>query len=593
MSNPICEIGEACAAGNFDGFYPGSTFFIDPIGMNALQLFWAFLAYGYVLFVSANMIGDGAELLLLIPDYKDLVASVVLPILGAVPDGMMVLFSGIGPLMVAQENVAVGVGSLAGSTIMLLTLPWVLSFYGGRVDFDSNGSPDAAYDQKKSQRDTPAVGFFSKGVEFEAGAVANAKIMMLTCLAYFVIQIPALLVDDQKSKAEYVSDKQYLHAVVSESSGVHVAALAGMIVCVGMLAVYLGIQVMNALQPPSVESPVGGTQTDASVVGTSYIEYFKANVAPTARPVKDGWLVEKGMRMHIQYLREQFKADKSAVYSPFLASTQISDDVRNELKSLYKTKASKSKTANGEISQDYMYESLCELGLNYKRADFDKMFVKADRNNSKSLDETEFVQFFSEFIICSQEKLPWEDDDGDDDDDDETPDEFKDLEPAAQRKAILAESFQQMIIGTVLVLIFSDPMVDVLGAIGTMTGVPAFYVAFVLAPLASNASELVASFKLASKKSKESITQSLQTLEGAAIMNNTYCLGIFYALIYVQGLAWKFTAETLSIVLVQLLVGALVVFGKKQQSMIYGLIVFSFYPLSLVFVAVLEAHGID
>jgi Ca2+/Na+ antiporter len=591
MSNPICEIGEACAAGNFDGFYPGSTFFIDPIGMNALQLFWAFLAYGYVLFVSANMIGDGAELLLLIPDYKDLVASVVLPILGAVPDGMMVLFSGIGPLIEAQENVAVGVGSLAGSTIMLLTLPWVLSFYGGRVDFDANGSPDAAYDMKKSQRDTPAVGFLSKGIEFEAGAVANAKIMMLTCLAYFVIQIPAFQVDDQKSKAEYASDKQYLHAVVSESSGVHTAALAGLIVCVGLLCVYLAIQIMNARQPPSVETPVGGTQTEASVQGTSYFDFVKA--APVVRPAKDGWLVEKGMRMHITYLRAQFQADGAAVCSPFLASAQISDDVRNELKSLYKTKASKSKTSNGEISQDYMYYSLCDLGLNYKRADFDKMFVEADRNKSKSLDETEFVQFFSEFIICSKEKLPWEDDDGDDDDDDETPDEFKDLEPAAQRKAILAESLQQMIIGTVLVLIFSDPMVDVLGAIGTMTGVPAFYVAFVLAPLASNASELVASFKLASKKSKESITQSLQTLEGAAIMNNTYCLGIFYALIYVQGLAWKFTAETLSIVLVQLLVGALVVFGKKQQKMIYGLIVFSFYPLSLVFVAVLEANGID
>ncbi len=33
-----------------------------------------------------------------------------------------------------------GVGALAGSTIMLLTIPWALSVYGGRVDLDSNGN---------------------------------------------------------------------------------------------------------------------------------------------------------------------------------------------------------------------------------------------------------------------------------------------------------------------------------------------------------------------------------------------------------------------------------------------------------------------
>merc|ERR1719408_81810 len=119
-------------------------------------------------------------------------------------------------------------------------------------------------------------------------------------------------------------------------------------------------------------------------------------------------------------------------------------------------------------------------------------------------------------------------------------------------------SGQGMLVGTVLVLLFSDPMVDVLSQIGAVTGVPAFYVSFVLAPLASNASELVSSMKLASRKTQSSITQSLQTLEGAACMNNTFCLGIFMVLTYVQGLAWKFCAETISIFFVQFAVFVLV-----------------------------------
>lgn len=48
-----------------------------------------------------------------------------------------------------------------------------------------------------------------------------------------------------------------------------------------------------------------------------------------------------------------------------------------------------------------------------------------------------------------------------------------------------------MFVGTVVVLLVSDPMVDVLDSIGKRLGIGAFYVAFVLAPLASNASELV------------------------------------------------------------------------------------------------------
>merc|ERR1719247_1545710 len=139
------------------------------------------------------------------------------------------------------------------------------------------------------------------------------------------------------------------------------------------------------------------------------------------------------------------------------------------------------------------------------------------------------------------------------------PEDFKHLSPEEQTKAIMKESFKQMTIGTILVLIFSDPMVDVLSEIGKKTGIPAFYVSFILAPLASNASELVSSMTLASRKTTTAMTQSLQTLEGAACMNNTFCLGIFFLLIYFQGLAWKFTAETLSILLVEIMVFILVI----------------------------------
>lgn len=176
--------------------------------------------------------------------------------------------------------------------------------------------------------------------------------------------------------------------------------------------------------------------------------------------------------------------------------------------------------------------------------------------------------------------------------DDEMPEEFKGLPHAEQRRKVIQLSCKQMLIGTILVLLFSDPMVDVLVQIGKQTGIPAFYVSFVLAPIASNASELVSSYKLAAKKTQSSITQSLQTLEGAACMNNSFVTCIFMYLIYFQGLAWKFTAETLSIVLVQLIM-FFIIQRSKQHSMSEAFVVVLLYPIALLFVYVLEAAGWD
>lgn len=92
-------------------------FFIDPAELpegiyGAVQLTFLLVVYGYILFTASNLISDGSELLLLVPSMAGLVGSVVLPVLGAVPDGAIVLFSGLGDD--AQTQLSVGVGALAG-----------------------------------------------------------------------------------------------------------------------------------------------------------------------------------------------------------------------------------------------------------------------------------------------------------------------------------------------------------------------------------------------------------------------------------------------------------------------------------------------
>jgi Ca2+/Na+ antiporter len=131
-----------------------------------------------------------------------------------------------------------------------------------------------------------------------------------------------------------------------------------------------------------------------------------------------------------------------------------------------------------------------------------------------------------------------------------------------------------------------DPMVACLQEIANRCHISPFYVSFVLSPIASNASEMIASTYYATKKTRKTIAVSFSALEGAACMNNTFCLSIFMGLIFFRGLAWEYTAETITIIVVQLAIFA--VTRKDKMSLFTGLIVLLIFPLSIALVAILE-----
>ena len=74
-------------------------------------------------------------------------------------------------------------------------------------------------------------------------------------------------------------------------------------------------------------------------------------------------------------------------------------------------------------------------------------------------------------------------------------------------------------------------------------GVSAFYVSFVVTPVITNASEAIATVIFAAKKTQSSADMAFLSLLGGVTINNTFCLGIFLALVYFRGLQWEFSAE--------------------------------------------------
>ena len=108
----------------------------------------------------------------------------MIPILGAVPDGAIVLVSGLGSD--AQCQLSVGVGTLAGSTIMLLTIPWALSVFLGYRDRDPETGEAASYPgTTKPKREQPFSLTNSVVTTFSNTPFGYVLFCLFCCLLWF------------------------------------------------------------------------------------------------------------------------------------------------------------------------------------------------------------------------------------------------------------------------------------------------------------------------------------------------------------------------------------------------------------------------
>eukprot|EP00750_Incisomonas_marina_P033560 INCI9900.1.p1 GENE.INCI9900.1~~INCI9900.1.p1 ORF type:complete len:588 (+),score=109.72 INCI9900.1:178-1941(+) len=239
-----------------------------------IQLMMLFVFYGYVLFVASNLISDGSEMLTLIPSVKHIVGSIVLPVLGAVPDGAIVLFSGMGPIAGVQESIKVGVGALAGSTIMLLTIPWFMSILAGKVPI-RNGKP--VYSKKRratilrnKSKGSKTSGCIccAEGVEAEPIVKANGIIMVCTLLAYFLVQIPALTLAAH-GRAALETNATVMRV---EAEDIKYWALSAFVVAVIMFIAYLIYSAKNTGSDADNDDARDNLASRLDIIGAKYVK---------------------------------------------------------------------------------------------------------------------------------------------------------------------------------------------------------------------------------------------------------------------------------------------------------------------------------
>ncbi|KAL7508961.1 hypothetical protein ACHAXN_006021 [Cyclotella atomus] len=556
---------------------------IDPAEVGATGLLWLLISYGHILYQASNLISEGSDLLLLVPSMAGLVGGLVLPLLGAVPDGAIMLFSGLGDVEEAQETLSVGVGALAGSTIMLLTVPWALSVYYGRVDYDEKDYTPNYKKAPKLTKDESWSDLEVTGVVLTDEVNRGARLMVMTTLPYFLIQVPAFFLS---------GDRQTV------SNGEKNWALGGFLLCIVFFVYYMSKQLEMSNQGADKLKRIAVTKEAMQKGAISLSGALASQISEIEKSKSGQQVVSENTKLLATHGRQD------SLLAKLETPPQVATYLKTILGEVFKTYDS---DGNGTLGKKEFSTFLSDFHENIQPDHVSQVFSVCDQDNSGVIDYDEFIAACYAIIKqrasnnepnthrtktikeVGSSMLDKKNDDADEEE--EIPEEFTDLSPDEQQRAIKRRAFTMLIVGTTLVLLFSDPMVDVLSETANRIGVPAFYVSFMLAPLASNASEVIASTYYAQKKTSKSITISLTALEGAASMNNTFCLSIFMALIYFRGLAWQYSAETIAIILVQFGMGAWAL--RNKMSAFTAMIVLALFPLSVLFVALLEYLGMD
>lgn len=506
------------------------TYGFLPCTKTALGNLFLILVYGYLMFVGATYLSDGSELLLEILG-PGVIGGLFLPILGALPDALLILVSGLsGSTATAQEQVSVGMGLLAGSTVMLITVIWGTCVLVGKCDIENSRAIDG--------KDTKKFSLLGSGVSTDIWTSYAARIMAVSVLPFLVVQLPQAF---------------------SSDSGRHLAVLIALIISLLVLISYCLFQVV---QPWIQRRRIDYVKHKRAVTG--FLKHLKRSAIgklckPDGSP--DEQIIEKLFKK-IDLDRNGFlsKGELGAfIIGMHLEEMNLhEDDIVNSV-----MKELDTERQDDTVDLSEFVRGISRL-LNR---------IRGGRVSHHTAETFKYLDVYDEEAKQEHFLLG--------DSSDETGEEVENPKKTTI-KAILF-----LVLGTVIAAVFADPLVDSVDNFSKATSIPSFFISFIALPLATNSSEAVSAIIFASRKRRKSASLTFSEIYGSVTMNNVLCLSVFLALVYVRGLMWDFSSEVLVIFLVCIIMGALGSFKTTFPLWTAG-VAFLLYPLSLVLVYVLD-----
>uniref|UniRef100_A0A2N9GR64 Sodium/calcium exchanger membrane region domain-containing protein n=1 Tax=Fagus sylvatica TaxID=28930 RepID=A0A2N9GR64_FAGSY len=531
------------------GFLPCTTTVIGNIFLIAV--------YGYLMFMAASYLSRGSELLLQILG-PGIIGGLFLPILGALPDALLILVSGLsGTTETAQSQVSIGMGLLAGSTVMLLTVLWGSCVIVGKCDLVDTVAQDAT--------DTKGFSLTESGVSTDIWTSYAARMMVISVIPFLIVQIPQLL---NSTSGEALSSLDWAYCLSSTIGFLLPLSVAGNISMVLLNALEMFLREIN--RGDDKEQAFGYGRRNFGKENQEASKFWDDNGPSAFDPKEKNLLCEAEacyIRTSSKGYRKRWTGNAAAegclmqltqIVMDYISATELrafivgiqfeeidlhhNDVMAKEDKadcwSLLIDKPIKNKKRGGSVVREWLTEQNRRV-----------------REQEDLLD----VGVQSDEVVEGGESSKW-----------------------TSIKAVLL-----LFLGTIIAAAFADPLVDAVDNFSDATSIPAFFISFIVLPLATNSSEAVSAIIFASRSKRTTASLTFSEIYGAATMNNLLCLAVFLALIYIRDLTWDFSAEVLVILIVCIVMGLFASF-RTHFPLWTSIVAILLYPFSLVLIYVLD-----
>jgi Ca2+/Na+ antiporter len=592
----VNEDGTTAACKEGYGFLPCSTSLGGSIFLT--------LVYGAILMLGAQFIGDGGEAMLELELCSpSIIGGVILPVLGAVPDAAIIFVAcfGHGSPDENERKVQVGIGTLAGSTIMLITIAFAGSLWLGRTDIVNGEAVDEtldgeAFDSSQDFCVTNNPGAicrqaYTTGITYEPSVIRIMIFMMATSLCYIVAQVPEWILQDD-------------HAT-------QLACLGGAIACLVFLLLYLADSAWQTSAEDSNAPAVRRSRIKNDLVKEldaeqivkkmgEFVALSKGQKSPLLAKASIGRKATKVLEDTMAHgLSAEHKHDDFNLYNTdgtvnaktvdamFDAFDVDCSGYLDEKETATFVRVVFMSGGEREVP-DRVWQQLEEARITMVAPDESKGQCGCGNNMQNKVVEKHISREDFVHHVCNlleESYLSYQA---------EETEEKEDLEQGNVEVEPGMSAFDatiMVLVGTAIAAAFSDSMVDAIDSVGQFTGIPNFVIGFVVCPFASNASELLSSLQLASRKKTKNNCVTFAQIYAACCMNNSMCLGIFYFMVWIKDLQWNFGAEVISIVAVTWIVAFSTGFKLTVKSYI-GFLALLLYPLSLAAVEAMHRIGI-
>ncbi|XP_021293888.1 sodium/calcium exchanger NCL1-like [Herrania umbratica] len=498
------------------------------------QLF-LLVVYEYLLSLSEEFISSGSNLFFQMFGTGIFGAS-LFHILGMIPQIMLVLVSG---ASASEETIearaTMGMGLLAGSAVLMLTLVWGSVIAFGSYDLSDTSSPNSSNpdnaDTSISSNATKKKPFSltGYGVRTDIETRYSAIIMLLSMVPFLILQLAKFL---------------------SSATAIRVVVLISLIVTLALLGSYCTYQV------------------------------FKP------------WIQDR----RLEYLMRRY-VQKNLLHRLVSANGRANEfEIKKLFHKIDKN--NNSRISPAELRAFILGIQIEEVGLDEEDFET-KVMEEFDSSGDSDINETEFVRGVSIWlnkannVVNDQaqgvrrlfhfnEKKNNE--------------EKQSLLPAKKRSKgrkgtdnpwwNYTKAAFLITLGTAITVMLANPLMITLQEFSTSANIPSFLVSYVVIPWALSFRQSFRAVSSARQKTEDAASLTFSELYGAVFMNNVMGLVIFLSLVYIRNIPWGVSAEVLVVLLICTAMGLFATFSTKMEIWTC-ILVYLLYPISLLLIYVL------